>query len=408
MKKVVILFVSILVVQCVSSQQKNFSYKFYGFVRGDLYYNSRSNVEAVDGDFYLYPMDKMPDAEGKDLNANPNSAFYNFSTRLGLDVTGPKTGSAQTSAKIEVDFGGFGMAYYLLRIRHAYVNLDWEKGSSLLIGQTWHPLFGEVMPEVLNLNTGSPFQPFNRSVQIKYQYRKNKISLTASAIYQLIYLSTGPNGKSEEYLKNGVLPELYAGITFRNNGFLGGAGIEMISLKPRLQSMMNDEIYKVDERVTSVSFMAQAQYKTDKLFLAGKTLLASNQTHTAMLGGYGVASIDPKTGRQEYTPSRHSTTWVNAVFGSTWKGNFFVGYSKNLGTTNKLVSPALFYGIGADIDQVLLASAGLSYNLPHWKAGVEYSATTAWYGDTNLSNGKVTNTHSVLNHRILGLLIYYF
>lgn len=408
MKKSFLLLVCFLFIQQISAQQKNFTYKFYGFVRGDIYYNSRNNVEAVDGNFYLYPLDKAYDAEGNDLNANPNSSFYTFTTRFGLDMTGPNIGAAKTSAKVEVDLGGFNLANYLLRIRHAYVNLNWEKGSSLLLGQTWHPLFGDVMPEVLNLNTGSPFQPFNRSAQIRYQYNKNKITFTGSAIYQLMYMSTGPNGKSEEYLKNGVIPELFAGVTFRDNGFLGGLGVEMLSLKPRLHSYVGDKIYKVDERVTSVTLMAQAQYKTSNLFLAGKTFLASNQTHNAMLGGYGVSSIDNITGEQKYTPSRHSTTWLNAVFGSKWKGSFFMGYSKNLGTTDQLVTPELFYGSGIDIDQLLSAAVGFSYNLPHWKAGVEYSATTAWYGNTDLSNGKVINTHAITNHRILGLLIYYF
>ena len=47
-------------------------YKFYGQVRADLFYNSRSNSETVDGLFYMYPKDKELDADGKDLNAKPD------------------------------------------------------------------------------------------------------------------------------------------------------------------------------------------------------------------------------------------------------------------------------------------------------------------------------------------------
>lgn len=392
----------------VHAQRKNFSYKFYGFVRGDLYYNSRSNVEAVDGNFYLYPLNKELDAAGKDLNASPSSNFYTFTTRFGIDVTGPKLGGASTSVKVETDLGGFNLAHYTLRIRHAYVNLDWDKGSSLLLGQTWHPLFGDVLPDVLNLNTGSPFQPFNRSAQIRYRYKTERITLTGSAIYQLMYLSSGPNGKSEEYLKNGILPELFAGINYHKGEFLGGAGVEMLSLKPRLRSTVGDKTYKVDERITSVSFMAQARYRTGDWFLAGKTLIASNQAHTAMLGGYGVTSIDKTTGEQKYTASRHSTTWLNAVYGNTWQGGTYIGYSKNLGTGKPLVSKELFYGSGVDIDQLLSVSLQGSYNLPHWKAGVEYTLANAWYGETDLSNGKVKDAKAIANHRILALLIYFF
>ena len=140
-------------------RKKDFGYKFYGQVRTDLFYNSRSNSETVDGLFYMYPNDVAPDANGEDLNAKPDGNFYTLYTRLGLDVNGPMLGKAKTSAKVEVDFRGSGTTYSLFRIRHVYFNLDWGT-SALLVGQTWHPLYGDVAPEILNLNMGAPYQPF--------------------------------------------------------------------------------------------------------------------------------------------------------------------------------------------------------------------------------------------------------
>ncbi|MDR1525450.1 MAG: hypothetical protein LBS79_09415, partial [Tannerella sp.] len=239
MRKIFISVCCTVIFCSINAQKSAFDYGFYGFVRGDLYYNSRSNTEVVDGLFYLYPKDVFPDAAGKDLNERSNGSFYTFTTRLGLNIKGPDIGSAKTSANIESDFGGTTDINFMLRLRRAYVKLDWEQGSSLLLGQTWHPLFGDVMPDVLNLATGAPFQPFNRSPLIKYQYRKHALTYTASAIYQLIYTSAGPAGKSEKYLKDGVLPEFYAGADYRNGGFLAGAGVDMISLKPRLESVYN-------------------------------------------------------------------------------------------------------------------------------------------------------------------------
>ena len=88
----------------VMAQKKGFDYKFYGQVRTDLFYNSRANSETVDGLFYMYPKDVLPDADGKDLNAKPDGNFYTLYTRLGVDVKGPMLGKAKTSAKIEVGF----------------------------------------------------------------------------------------------------------------------------------------------------------------------------------------------------------------------------------------------------------------------------------------------------------------
>ena len=170
MKKTLAFFAVLACILTAQAQKKNFSYQFYGFVRGDLFYNTRANQAPVDGNFYLYPLDKDLDDNGKDINATPNGSFYTFTTRLGVDMQGPKVGKAETSAKVEMDFGGFSSSTTMLRIRQAYVKLDWKR-VGVLIGQTWHPLFGKVVPDVLNLSTGAPFQPFNREPQIAVSYR---------------------------------------------------------------------------------------------------------------------------------------------------------------------------------------------------------------------------------------------
>mgnify|MGYP002087698091 CR=1 FL=1 len=123
MKRYLLLFAALCMVTAGHAQKKNFSYKFYGQVRGDLFYNSRANAEIVDGLFHLYPKDKNLDADGNDLNATANGSFYLLYSRLGVDVTGPNIGKAVTTAKLEADFRGSGSNWAVLRIRHAYVNL---------------------------------------------------------------------------------------------------------------------------------------------------------------------------------------------------------------------------------------------------------------------------------------------
>lgn len=404
MRKWIILLFCINLVASIMAQQKNVSYKFSGFIRDDLFLNSRKNVEGVDGLFHLYPLNESLDAKGKDLNAVPNSSLSSITARLWLDVAGPDVGTAKLAGKIEADFTGTAATPYLLYLRQAFLSLTWEGGSQLLVGQTWHPLFGEVVPDVLDLTTGAPFNPFNRSPMLRYRYTTKGLSLTAAAVYQTTSLSAGPNGKSEEYLKNGLVPELFAGINYQSKGFLGGVGAELLSLKPRTQAAVNGQPEKVDERLTTASFVAQAQYKSGAFFIAAKSFLAQNLGHTTLLGGYGLASIN---GQQTYTAQRHSTSWLDITYGAKWRGGLFLGYSKNLGTDKPLASN-VFYGNGFDIDQLANGSLSFSYNLPHWKAGIEYSATTAWYGDVDLRNGKVSNTTPITGHRILGILMYMF
>ena len=384
----------------------DFSFKFYGRIRGDLFYNSRANEESVDGLFYSYPKDKVLDAAGNDLNATPQSNFYTIYTRLGVNIGGPKIGTASTSANVELDFRGSGSTMAVVRLRQAYVNFDWGK-SQVLVGQTWHPLFGEVSPSVLNLSTGSPFQPFNRSPMVRYRYTgEGGVILTGAAIWQSQYNSDGPDGKSHKYLKNGMIPEIFAGLDYRGKNWIAGLSADMLSISPRQTSKVDGLIYKVNERVTSFSFEAHAKWTQDLWSLSGKTVLANNLTHCSMPGGFAVTSVDPVTGECSYTPFTHSMSWINVVWGSRWQPGIFFGFLKNLGTREKIVGNV--YGSGSDVDRVMNVSAQLSYNISNWKMGVEVMPSTAWYGTLDKADGCVRDTHSVTNWRLLATFIYTF
>ena len=319
----------------------------------------------------MYPKDISNDADGKDLNSFANGGFYTLYSRLGIDVKGPELmGKIKTSAKLEVDFRGSGTSFSMFRMRHVYFNLDWGK-SALLVGQTWHPLYGDVAPDILNLNMGAPYQPFSRAPQLRYRFTSNGIVLTASAIWQSQYLSVGPANntpgttstqKSQNFLKNSCVPEFYFGADYRLSGMIVGAGVHVSSLTPRTQSEFGGNIYKVNERITGVSGEAHIKYVKDKFSFSAKTLLSSNLTMTSTVGGYGVTSVDARTGEQEYAPLRVSHSWVNMVYGS---------------------------------------------KLRNWKFGAEYSWIGAWYG-SNDEKGKVVDTHLVKNNRIVFTAMFLF
>ena len=421
-KQLVLLWVALTAVAAgAQAQKKNFSYKFYGQVRTDLFYNSRSNSETVDGLFYMYPKDVAPDADGKDMNAKPDGNFYTLYSRLGVDVTGPMLGKVRTSAKLEVDFRGSGTTYSLVRIRHAYFNLDWGK-SALRVGQYWHPLYGDVAPDILNLNMGAPYQPFSRAPQVRYRFTSKNFVLTAAAVWQMQYLSVGPSSnkpgetgtsKSQNFIKNSCVPEFYLGMDYKNPELLVGAGVHVSSIKPRVQSeimeMENGKevlgaTYKVSERVTGVSGEAHLKYTHDKLMVAAKSVLSTNLTQTSTVGGYGVTYVDPRTGGQEYAPLRVSHTWVNMMYGKTFRGGVFAGYLKNLGATEEVSS---LIGTGTDLDQLTTLGGEFTYNRPNWKFGVEYTWAGAWYGDNN-AKGKVIDTHLVKNNRVVFTAIFQF
>ena len=431
MKKITLSLMAALVAVSGMAQiklGKDVNLKIYGHVRTDIFYNSRDNVQSVDGLFYSYPKDEVLDHNGNDINGGDNSNMYTVYSRMGFDFAGPMIGKAKTSAKIEFDFRGNGNDNLsALRLRHAYFNFDWGK-NKVLVGQTSHPFFGEVSPQILNLNTGSPFQPFGRAPQIRYRHNSGALQLQAAAVWQSQFKSHGPtaddgtgkgNARNQYPHKNSNIPELALGIDYKANGWIVGVGIDMLSIVPRTKATVPDLLssstenatttYKVDERLTTVSYEAHVKYQKDKLFFAAKSTLGSNFTHTSMLGGYAVKSQDITTGEREYTPFRNSSNWINIIYGKKWKPGIFIGYIKNLGTADDMEMGAnkAIYGTGTDIDQLFSGTFELTYNIPHWKIGAEYNYTSAWYGTTQ-KDGKVKDTHAVGNNRLVLSATYSF
>jgi hypothetical protein len=174
-----------------------FGITFSGFVKTDLLYDSRQTVNIREGHFLLFPKSALPDKEGRDLNAASSFNMLSIQTRLLGKLTGPDAFGAKTSGLIETEFFGTSDGDINgFRLRHAYVKLNWAT-TEVLVGQFWHPMFvTESFPETVSFNTGAPFQPFNRSPQVRLTQTLGGWSLVATALAQRDFPSNGPDGAS--------------------------------------------------------------------------------------------------------------------------------------------------------------------------------------------------------------------
>ena len=402
MKKHLLLMVLLIVPSVFAlAQKEGFSYKFYGQVRTDFYFNSRQNNESVDGALLSYPKGKDLDPAGKDLNGIANLNMYNMHSRLGVDVTGPSLWGWKTSAKIEFDFRGNSTNLGIIRMRHAYFQLA-KNGFSVLAGQTWHPLQNTVTAELMNLNVGAPLQLLLRTPQLHFQYQDKLLKVRLAMMWQAQVASMGPgNVRSREYIRNSKIPELFASIDIHNETSTIGVAAHFMSLMPETKT---EQGYKTTARVNGLTLEAHGRYQKDLFMIAAKTILNQNFNHANTLGGYGVSSIDPQTGVKEYTPLRMSHSWVNVMYGKKWRGGLFAGYLKNLGASKNVTN---LVGVGTNVDQIASVAGEITYNIPGWKFGLEYNMTTAWYGTPN-QKGRVKNTYDVTNHRLLFAAMFMF
>lgn len=397
----------------VGAQTQETKVKLSGFVRADYYANSRATEEGMDGFFLNYPKRIDADEFGNDRNSGNYANAWFFYTRLAVDATGPNLWGAKTSARVEADFRGDGNTVGLLRLRHAFVNLQWAK-SALLIGQTWHPLFGDIAPDLLNLNLGAPFQPFSRAPQIRYRYKPGKLQLSAHVLWQNFFTSTGPksnlqtetgSAKSTTYFKDAVLPEFYLGADYISSKLTVGAGVDIFTMVPRKTASNSSRTTKVNEKLTTLSPVVHAKYKDGSFYIAAKSFLGSNLTQTNTLGGMGVTYTDPTTLERTYTPLRTSASWINIGFGKIWRPSFFAGYIKQLGATKEVTS---VYGSGIDTDQLATVTVELTYNYANIKLGAELNWSRAWYG-TEFDKKQVATHHvSADNLRFVVAAVYNF
>lgn len=399
--------------------QEKPSVKLYGFIRNYACFDTRESMTSNSEQFYYMPKDEKLDANGDDINEQPNMMLLSITTRLGLNITGLEFLGAKTSAKIESDFAGFGTSNTVLRIRQAYAKMEWEK-NSILAGQAWHPMMGDMMPDVFSLETGAPFTPFSRTPQVRYDYKNKGFTLTATALYQYQYTSYGPDGASFNYARNAIVPELYFQAMYKNGGFMIGAGVDLLTLKPRQSYTMEstDEngatvtaTYKCKEDpVVSISPTIFASYKKGNWGIKGRFTYAQNAAHLSMISGYGVTAVN-ENGEQEYGSINSAGGWVDVTYKKTLKKGFltfccFAGYTKNLGCKDEFTGPIYMRG-EKNMDNMWRVAPSVLYTHNAMQIGIEYNPTTVAYGTPD-SQYKMSDTHNVTNHRICAMLKYNF
>jgi hypothetical protein len=382
------------------------SFTFYGFVRNDFYYNSRQNEESLDGIFHFFPKPVVPGSAINDINAIPQSEMLSIATRMGVNIKGGEYGNARINSKIEVDLAGAGATYFMMRIRQAYSRFDWQK-TSLLIGQTWHPLWGDVFPTVVSFNAGSPFQPFSRNPQIRLTHQPvGWLTFTGAASWQMQTSSNGPQGYSPVYMKNARTPNLFAGLQLKHEAWTAGGGLDYKRLQPEPGS-----------EISSLSAAAYLEYSRNLLTINSKTVLGNNLSDHVMIGGYA-RYYNPSENRYGYTNLTSSSSWLNIIYGKKWQVGIFGGYHQNLGSQlpmlwqngegNFTVYGRGFYPEQQELlDRMVRIAPFLMLTVKELTFGVEYNYTMADYGKIQF-NGKVNNPYTIDNHRLVATMFYTF
>lgn len=399
----------ILITTSVFAQEKKFNFNLSGYINYTAIYDSRQNVSSREGHFLLFPKNELPDAHGSDVNASPNFNMSSIQTRIAAKMAAPEFLGSNPTGVIETEFMGNSESDINgLRLRHAYLNLDWGK-LSLLAGQTWNPMFiPEAFPNQIGSNGGAPFQPFSRNPQLRISFKHENIRILAALLSQRDFLSTGPMGTTSEYLRNAVLPDMHLQIQYKNTWLISGVGGEYKSLRPRVKTSRN---YITENTVNSSAVMVYSKVSGSRFDAALQAIYGSNLHDLTMLGGYAVRSIDTSTLREAYSPIRTLSAWtdMNYALVKTNSGKLemglFAGYTKNLGTKH-LIAGEIF-SRGADIDHIYRIAPRVNYSEGKIKLCFETEFTSAAYGKAD-SKARVKDIKNINNLRLYSSVYYFF
>ena len=400
-----------------AQEEKPAHFKLYGFIRNYVTADTREVNAGTQDLFFYMPKDKNMQGD-VDLNAGFNWRYLSLTTRLGLDVSAYKFGRMNLSGKVEADFyslSGTGASAIIpqLRLRQAFVKLTWDESPlALTLGQAWHPM-GVDLPHITNLESGAPFNPFNRSPQVTLDYTAGDFTFTASVLYLNHFLPTGPNGKSTEYYKYG-LPELYLGAAYKSGKFLAKLGFDMVNMRPYRTVADNGTTVKAKGLLSTITPFLFLQYTDGKFQLRAKTIFAQAGEHMNLLSGYGVASYDAATHTYTYTPMQDWASFVSFQYGKKTQLMCTLGYFKQFGTTRDLLDPVgeFWMNTAADtkIQQAFRATPTIAWNIGKFTVSLEYNLTAAQFGRGNRNaRGMYDGTPEwVLNHRFICMTKFNF
>ena len=338
---------------------QGFSLDWHGFVNPHYYADSRSVVGGREDMMLFYPKPVLLDANGNDLNNGWQANMLAITARLGLRINGPEMLGAKTSAYIEGDFTGSTNATINdLRLRHAYITLDWGH-HKLLAGQYWYGMvIHEIMPMTNPLNMGAPFHCYARQPQVRYEYHHDAIEAVAVAQWQLDNMSqgllNGDSAASTLFARHSMVPEMTAQLRYRGEKFFVGVAANLKTIQPNVQTKYTT-VQPSSDLYSSFSWSLFGKATLGPVTVKAQTLLNNSLYEGCSLGGYLMLADS------SFQDWHFNTVWLDIERNSgKWRPGIFMGFAKNL-DYGKHSDALHYFGRGHNIEYLWRIQPRLTY-----------------------------------------------
>ncbi len=384
--------------------------KMFGFVKAEGMFDTRQNFTIRSGQLLYFPLEKLPDVNGADINGRGDFDEYAIQSRLDLAGVGPDIGCMKSNFLIEAEFfGRTDPTVEEFDLRLGYLELTSDH-LDFLAGQHFHPIcYPFESPDTISYNCGIPTAPFALCPQFKLTYHDERYECLAAAVGFLGDRPFGLAGGTDKVFRDSMMPDFYFQMRLKENedNYIG-IGFDVNRLVPRLVTTLG---YKEVNSLVAASTQVFGRIDSEKFTVYSKLMYYQDGAIFELIGGIAVRTIDPLTGTATYVPLRTLAWHADFIWKGTIEPGFFVGVAKNLGAGTTIVTSAedqvLVYGIGTNIDIVFRVSPRIRYYISSFIIGLEYEYTQASYGIIN-NRGSVVDTVAVANNRLLFATYYVF
>lgn len=407
MKRILSVFIltvlGAVAVRAADSTEKRVKFRFGGRIDAQLFHDTYTSKTTYSGLCYYFPLAPAYNTQGEDVRAENSLRFGVANSRLHLGATASDVLGGTASGYIEADFMGSGSNVGLLRLRHAYISLDWAR-SRLIIGQTNNlSVPEEVAPNVVADGGGSPLNPQSRIPQVRYSHQLGEIVRLSAAVG----FYAGSEGEAQAY---GLIPDFALRLSVGDGQTMVSFGGAVKSIRPR--NLTADSI-RTHRRVTAFNASVfglhtfGGGHKLTAFVMWGEDLSTLN-----MLGGYGPRLRDVLRGEEDYgyTTTRTIAAWAGfeTKIMRGWQPGLLSGWTKNLGSGREIdLTDAAIPDKG--IDWYFRLAPRLWYHYRSLSFGLEYMYSLAsWGKEFDTHYRPLERYENSQNHRVTLLARFKF
>lgn len=366
-----------------------FTTRWSGFIRNDVFANTRQVVSFARSTIPTIPLPPRPDVIGCDINAVGNIGMTPLRSFIRLDAWGVKCGRFYLHSGYQFTFLGLNeFTAGNINLWHAYMQLIHEK-DRIVMGLYRHP-FGilRVFPRSYIFNIAS----IAVAPQLRWWHSWGVVQTLITLYGQLIDTDYGQARSGEIvpsplFIQNSGKPGLSLRLQAATPLYVVGCGIDVYQLLPRLQSNTG---YSTTQTTNIVNGTVYAALDSRDLWIKAQGFFGEDFVTNTLLGGYALSACNAQTNVCQYT---HIPT-ATIRFDMEWRRHpiihpgLFVGWATTLKTNQPLyISPVtnkpVFFGPAADLHRIERVGIRCEVDIEPLRFGLEWDFTRAVWGPLN-------------------------